>query len=281
MYKITDIKQLNIIANTLRQDIIRMLYEAKSGHTAGPLGLADIFTALYFNVLSHNPANPDWPERDRLVLSNGHVCPVLYAALANAGYFPREELMSLRKLGSRLQGHPHKGVLPGIENSSGPLAQGLSQAAGMALVAKKENKNWRVYCIISDGEQQCGESWEAAMFAAKYKLSNLTAIMDRNNIQIDGSTEEIMPLEPIAEKYRAFGWQVMEVDGHDINKIIRACEQSKINEKPTMIIAHTIPGKGIPFMEFLCEWHGKTPTKEETENAMKILQDARKKIENE
>ncbi|VVB97999.1 1-deoxy-D-xylulose-5-phosphate synthase [uncultured archaeon] len=259
-----------------------MLHEAKSGHSAGSIGLADIFTALYFNILYQDPKNPDWPERDRLVLSNGHVCPVLYAALAEAGYFPKEELMTLRKMGSRLQGHPHRGTLPGIENSSGPLAQGLSQAVGMAIVSKAERKKWRVYCIVSDGEQQEGQNWEAVMLAAKYKLGNLTAIMDRNNIQIDGFTEEVMPLEPLAEKYRAFGWRVLEVDGHNIQKIIEACEESKATyEKPTMIIAHTIPGKGIPFMEFLTEWHGKTPSNEEKEKAMEILLENRKEIENE
>ena len=280
--KVTNAKQLHLIANTMRQDIIRMLQESKSGHAAGPLGLADVFTALYFNVLYHDPQNPDWEGRDRFVLSNGHVCPVLYAALANSGYFPKEELMTLRKLGSRLQGHPHKGTLPGIENSSGPLGQGLSIAAGMALVSKLERKRWRVYCVMSDGEHQEGQVWEAVMFASKYKLGNLTVIMDRNNIQIDGFTEQIMPIEPIVEKYRAFGWHVIEVDGHNIMKIIDACEESKaIYEKPTMIIAHTIPGKGIPFMEFLTDWHGKTPKKEEAEEAMNILLESKKEIESE
>lgn len=280
--KITNPKQLNLIANTIRQDVIRMLHEAKSGHSAGSIGLVDILTALYFNVLYHDSKNPEWQDRDRFLLSNGHVCPVLYAALANAGYFPKEELMTLRKLGSRLQGHPHKGTLPGIETSSGPLAQGLSQAVGMAIVSKSERKKWRVYCVVSDGEQQEGQMWESVMLAAKYKLGNLTAIMDRNNIQIDGFTEEVMPLEPLVDKYEAFGWHVLEVDGHNIQKIIEACEQSKaIYEKPTMIIAHTIPGKGIPFMEFLTEWHGKTPSKDEYEKAMEILLENRKEIENE
>lgn len=280
--KITNVKQLHLIANTIRQDVIKMLHEAKSGHSAGPLGLADVFTALYFNVVYHDPQNPEWEGRDRFVLSNGHVCPIQYAALANAGYFPKEELMTLRKLGSRLQGHPHKGALPGIENSSGPLAQGLSQAVGMAIVSKAEKKKWRVYCVVSDGEQQEGQNWEAVMLAAKYKLGNLTVIMDRNNIQIDGFTEEVMPLEPLVEKYKAFGWHVLEVDGHNIQKIIDACEESKaVYERPTMIIAHTIPGKGIPFMEFLTEWHGKTPSKEEYDKAMEVLLEGRKDIENE
>lgn len=280
--KITNLKQLHLIANSIREDVINMLYEAKSGHSAGSLGLADVFTALYFNVLYHDPQNPEWEGRDRLVLSNGHVCPVLYASLAHAGYFPKSELMTLRKLGSPLQGHPHRGSLPGIETSSGPLAQGLSQAVGMAIVSKTEKKKWRVFCVMSDGEHQEGQTWEAAMLAAKYKLGNLTVIIDRNNIQIDGFTEEIMPLEPFAEKYKSFGWHVIEIDGHNISKIIEACEESKaIYEKPTVIIAHTIPGKGIPFMEFLTEWHGKSPSTAEAEEAKKFLLERRAEIENE
>lgn len=280
--KVTSIKQLRLIANTIRQDVIRMLLVAQSGHSAGSIGLADIFTALYFNILYHDPKNPDWPDRDRLVLSNGHVCPVMYAAMANAGYFPREMLTTLRQLGSPLQGHPHKGSLAGIENSSGPLGQGLSQAVGMALVARAEKKRWRVYCVMSDGEHDEGQLWEAAMTASKYKLGNLTAIIDRNNIQIDGFTEDVMPLEPLAEKYRTFGWHVIEIDGHNIKKMIDACEESKaIYEKPTAIIAHTVPGKGIPFMEFVTEWHGKPPTKEQADEALAELERERKEIEGE
>ena len=282
MKRITNIKQLNLMANTIRQDVVRMLHEAKSGHTAGSIGLADIFAALYFNVLYHDPKRPEWDGRDRFVLSNGHVCPVLYAALANAGYFPKEELMTLRKVGSRLQGHPHKGSLPGIENSSGPLGQGLSQAVGMAIVAKAEQRRWRVYAMVSDGEQQEGQTWEAAMLAAKYKLGNLTAIMDRNNIQIDGYTEEVMPIEPLAEKYRSFGWNVIEVDGHNIKKIIDACNESKaVYTHPTMIIAHTIPGKAVSFMEQRFEWHGKPPSKEQADKALRELEAVRKLIEEE
>ncbi|MEM3030551.1 MAG: transketolase [Candidatus Micrarchaeia archaeon] len=278
--KITDIKTLRLIANTIRQDIVRMLYHARSGHSAGSIGLADIFTALYFNVLYHDPHNPAWPDRDRLVLSNGHVCPVLYAALANAGYFPKEELLTLRRLGSKLQGHPHRGSLPGVENSSGPLGQGLSQAVGMAIVAKAERKRWRVYCVTSDGEHDAGQTWEAAMLAAKHRLGNLTVIVDRNNIQIDGFTEEVLPLEPFAEKYRAFGWHVLEVDGHNIKKLIDACEESRaIYERPTVIIAHTIPGKGVPFMEFVTEWHGKPPSKEQADEALAVLDVEKKAIE--
>jgi len=282
MKKILNVKQLNLIANTIRQDVVKMIHEAKSGHSAGSIGLADIFTALYFGFLYHDPKNPDWPERDRFVLSNGHVCPVHYATLANAGYFPKEELMTLRKLGSRLQGHPHRGTLPGIENSSGPLGQGLSQAVGMALVAKAERKRWRVYCMISDGEQQEGQTWEASMLASKYKLGNLTAIMDRNNIQIDGYTEDVLPLEPLADKYRALGWHVIDVDGHNIKQIIDACNESKaVYERPTMIIAHTIPGKAVSFMEHRFEWHGKPPSKEDLDKALQELENMRKLIEEE
>ncbi|MFP3949748.1 MAG: transketolase [Candidatus Micrarchaeia archaeon] len=279
-HKIQDIKKLKLIANTIRRDVVDMLTEAKSGHSAGSIGLADIFTALYFNVLYHDPENPEWENRDRLILSNGHVCPVMYAAMANAGYFPKEELRTLRKLGSRLQGHPHRTALPGIENSSGPLGQGISIAVGMALYAKREKKRWRVYCIVSDGEQQEGQVWEALMLASKYKLGNLTVIMDRNNIQIDGFTEEVNPLEPIIAKYQAFGWHVEEIDGHNIQRIIDACNQAKaVYERPTLILAHTIPGKGIPFMEFLTEWHGKPPSPEQAAEAYKILELDRAGIE--
>ncbi|MFN7991501.1 MAG: transketolase [Candidatus Micrarchaeia archaeon] len=279
MKRLTNLRQLKLMANTIRQDVIRMLFEAKSGHSAGSIGLADIFTALYFNVLYHDPQRPEWPDRDRLVLSNGHVCPVLYSALANAGYFPKEELMTLRKIDSRLQGHPHRGTLPGIESSSGPLGQGLSQAVGMAIVAKAERKRWRVYAMLSDGEHNEGQTWEAAMLAAKYKLGNLTAIIDRNNIQIDGYTEEVLPIEPFAEKYRSFGWNVIDVDGHNIKKIIDACQESKaIYEKPTVIIAHTIPGKGVQFMESLFEWHGKPPSKEQADEAILELEEIKKII---
>jgi transketolase len=277
--KTTDLKKLKIAANTIRKDVVLMLTEAKSGHSAGSLGLADVFTALYFNVLNHDPQNPNWEERDMFLLSNGHVCPVQYAALANTGYFPKEQLITLRKLGSPLQGHPHRTTLPGIENSSGPLGQGLSQAVGMALVGKREKKDWRVYCVVSDGEHGEGQIWEAVMLANKFKLSNLTAIMDRNNIQIDGFTEEVLPLESIEDKYRAFGWNVIHSDGHDIIKLITACEESKKSERPTMIIAHTVPGKGIPFMELLVEWHGKSPSKEQAAEAIGVLEKERERIE--
>lgn len=245
-----------------------MLIEAGSGHSAGPLGMADVFTALYFNILSHDPKNPKWEERDRLVLSNGHICPVLYATMAHAGYLPVEELKTLRKFGTRLQGHPHREKLPGLETSSGPLGSGLSQAAGMAYAAKMDSKLWRVYCLMSDGEHDAGNIWEAVLFTAKNKLNNLTGIIDRNNIQIDGFTEVIMPLEPLKDKYEAFGWHVIEVDGHNFQTIIDACNQAKaILEKPTLIIAHTIPGKGVDFMEGKFEWHGIPPDAQDVKGA--------------
>jgi transketolase len=265
-------KELQIKANEIRMDIIAALLEAGSGHSAGPLDLAEIFTALYFNILKHDPKNPKWEARDRLVLSCGHVCPVLYATLANAGYFPREELKTLRKLGSRLQGHPHNLDLPGLETSSGPLAQGTSQAVGMALALRLDHSTSRVYLVMSDGEQDEGQTWEAAMLAGKNKLHNLTAIIDRNNIQIDGYTEDIMPLEGLRAKYEAFNWHVLEVDGHNIRDIIDACNEAKaIYEKPTVIIAHTIPGKGVDFMEGKFEWHGKPPNAEEAKLALHEL----------
>lgn len=256
------IKELEEKANDIRQDIIKMLVTAKSGHSAGPLGMADVFTTLYFGgILNYDPKNPKLPERDRFVLSCGHICPVWYATLAHAGFFEIKELATLRKLGTRLHGHPHNEVLPGAENSSGPLGQGLSQAAGMAYAGLKMKKEpWRVYCVMSDGEQDEGQTWEAALFAAKYKLRNLTGIIDRNNIQIDGYTEDIMPLEPFIDKWKAFGWHVLEIDGHNIREIIDACNEAKaIAEKPTVIICHTIPGKGVDFMEYRYEWHGNPP----------------------
>ncbi len=259
-----EVRALESRANAVRQTIIEMLVAAGSGHTAGPLGMADIFTALYFKVLRHDPKNPDWQERDRLVLSNGHIVPIRYAAMAHAGYFPVEECLTLRKFGSRLQGHPERTKLPGLETTSGPLGSGLSQAAGMAYAARMDGSKSRFYCAMSDGEHDCGNTWEAAMFAGANKLSNLTGIIDRNNIQIDGYTESIMPLEPLREKYESFGWHVLEIDGHNIPQFIQACgEASAIYEKPTVIIAHTIPGKGIHEIERDYRWHGKPPSTEE------------------
>ncbi len=269
-------------ANRLRQDVIKMLLEAGSGHSAGPLGMADIFATLYFHVLNHNPKKPLWPDRDRVVLSNGHICPILYATLAHAGYLKIDELKTLRKLNSRLQGHPHRKSLHGIETTSGPLGSGLSQAIGMALAAKLDGKRYRVYCLMSDGEHQEGNLWEAVMFAGKNRLSNITGIIDRNNIQIDGFTEQIMPLEPLREKYEAFNWHVIEIDGHNYEEIVDACaEAHAIHERPTVIIAHTIPGKDVSFMENKFEWHGKPPKADEAARALKELKALGSRIKNE
>lgn len=254
------IQKLEEKAVKIREDIINELVAAGSGHSAGPLGMADIFAALYFHILNHDPKNPEWEERDRLMLSNGHICPVRYAAMAEAGYFPVSELLTLRKLGSRLQGHPERERLPGVETTSGPLGSGLAQASGYAYAAAMDKRTFRVYCVMSDAEQEEGNTWEAAMFAAKYKLSNLTAIIDRNNIQIDGFTEDVMPLEPLEEKYKAFGWHTLHINGHNMQEIIDATEHAKaVFEKPTVIIAHTIPGKGVPYMERDFKWHGTPP----------------------
>ena len=262
-------------ANDIRQSIIEMLVEAGSGHTAGPLGMADIFAALYFHLLKHDPKNPAWPERDRVVLSNGHICPVLYATMAHAGYFPVEELKTLRKFGSRLQGHPHREWLPALETSSGPLGSGLSQAVGMALADRIDHgrsSDKFFYCLLGDGELDAGENWEAVMLAGREEIHNLIAIVDRNNIQIDGFTEDIMPLEPLADKWRAFNWHVLEINGHDFEEINEAVGQAKsVFTKPTVIIAHTIPGKGVGAFERRYEWHGKPPTKEEGAMAINEL----------
>lgn len=266
------LRHLERTANTIRETIIETLLEAGSGHSAGPLGTADIFTAFYFHILNHNPKLLDWPERDRLVLSNGHICPVQYVAMAYAGYFSVDELKTLRKINSRLQGHPHRGSLPGIETTSGPLGSGLSQSSGMALAARLDGKKYRIYCLTSDGEHQEGNLWEAVMFAGRYRLNNLTCVIDRNNIQIDGMTEDVMPLEPLKAKYEAFGWHVLEVDGHNISDFVSAVSEAKaIYEKPTAIIAHTIPGRGVSFMEGDYLWHGKSPNKEEAEKALAEL----------
>ncbi|MBI4037032.1 transketolase [Candidatus Daviesbacteria bacterium] len=274
--------ELETLANQVRQDIISMLLEAGSGHSAGSLGMADVLVALYFQILKHDPKEPNWPERDRLVLSNGHICPALYATLAHAGYFPKEELKTLRKLGSRLQGHPHRESLPGLETTSGPLGCGLSQACGMALGAKLDQKDWRVICLLSDGEHDEGNTWEAVMLASKYKLHNLTALVDRNHIQIDGFTEDVMPLEPLKEKYEAFGWHVLEIDGHNFAQIISAFEEARaILDKPTVIIAHTIAGKGVDFMEFDYKWHGESPNKTEAKIALSELRTLQGKIQSE
>ncbi|MFH1193746.1 MAG: transketolase [bacterium] len=266
------LKKMELLANDIRQDIIKMLLKAGSGHSAGPLDMADVFTAMYFHVLNHKPKNPSWPERDRFVLSNGHICPVLYATMARAGYFPVAELATLRQFGTRLQGHPHRTSLPGIEATSGPLGGGISQAVGMAYAARMDKKKYQIYCAMGDGELDEGIVWEAMMFAGKQKLANLTAIVDRNNIQIDGYTENVMPLEPLRDKFESFGWHVTDVDGHNIRQVVDACEEAKaIVEKPVMILAHTIPGKGVDFMEYDFAWHGKTPNADEAKVALHEL----------
>jgi len=274
MSTLETIRRIEEKAYLIRRSIIEMLVEAKSGHTAGPLGMADIFSALYFGVMRHDPKNPTWNNRDRFFLSNGHICPVLYATMAHAGYFDIAELKTLRTFGSRLQGHPERHMLPGLESTSGPLGSGLSQASGYAYAARIDGREdaFRVYCAMSDGEQQEGNTWEAVMFAGKYRLGNVTAIMDRNFIQIDGSTEDVMPLEPMADKYRAFNWHVIEIDGHDIARFITACDEARaVHNKPTLILARTVPGKGVPEIENDYRWHGMPPSKEEGARFLRSL----------
>ena len=272
-------KELELKANDVREGIIRSLLAAGSGHSAGSLDMADIFTALYGYIMRHDPKVPDWSERDRLLLSCGHIAPARYAAMATFGYLPVEELLTLRKFGSRLQGHPERVKLPALETTSGPLGEGLAQGAGMALGAKLDKKDWRVYVVTSDGEHQCGLHWEAMMTAAKFKLDNLTCIVDRNFIQIDGSTEDVMPLEPFSDKYRAFNWEVFECDGNDIGSFIEVVERAKtVKGKPQVIIANTVPGKGVSYMEGDYTWHGKPPNKEQADAALAELAAARERI---
>lgn len=260
----SEIISLEVQANKIRESIIEMLVAAGSGHTAGPLDMADIFTLLYFSVMQHNPKNPNWEERDLFVLSAGHICPVLYATLAHAGYFEKEELLTLRKFGSRLQGHPHKSALPGIETTSGPLGSGLSQAVGMALALRMDNPYTSrfVYCVCGDGELNEGQIWEAAMLAGKAGLHNLIVIIDRNGIQIDGFTKDIMPLEPLREKFESFNFDVQEVDGHNIRAVNDAIGKAQsIYSQPSVIIAHTIASKGVDVFERDFRWHGNPPGK--------------------
>lgn len=266
-----EIKEVQAKACDIRESIIEMLDEANSGHTAGPLGMTDIFATLYFHVLNHKPKDPEWEERDRLILSNGHIVPVRYATMAHAGYFPVKEVLTLRKFGSRLQGHPEPERLPGLETTSGPLGSGLSQAAGMAYSFKLDGKSPHVYCLLSDGELQAGNTWEAAMFAGNNNLNNLIGIIDRNEIQINGMTYDVMPLEPLRQKFEAFNFHVIDIDGHNIEEIVAAIEEGKKQEKPTMIIAHTIPGKGVPEIEGDYTWHGKPPSDEEAKRFIKVV----------
>lgn len=268
------IKQLEHKAYVLREDIIRMLEHAGSGHSAGPLGLADIFATLYFDVMKYDPKNPLWGDRDYFFLSNGHCVPIQYAAMAEAGFFPKEELMTLRKLGSRLQGHPERTKLPGLENTSGPLGSGLSQAAGVAQVLQYIDKQPHrfVYVVTGDGELDEGNIWEAAMFAGKYKLSQLIVFVDRNNIQIDGTTDQVMPLEDLRGKWESFGWHVQEIDGHNVESIRDAASMARaITNQPSVIIAHTIPGKGVDFMEYDDHWHGYGKSPDDYKRALHKL----------
>ncbi len=268
----TDLTHLYRQANEARRLVLSMLSEAGSGHTASSLGLADVFSAFYFYILAHKPSDPSWEDRDRLIVSNGHIAPLQYAMMALSGYFPLEELITLRKIGSRLQGHPERKHLQGLETTSGPLGEGLSQAIGVALAARMDKKEYHTYCIMSDGEHQCGSVWEAIMFAGNRKLSNVTAIVDRNGIQISGATEEVMPLEPLRDKYESFGWNVLIIDGHDIEVFCEAIVHAREEkEKPTVLLATTIPGKGVPSIEGDYTWHGKVPTCEEAERWGKEL----------
>jgi transketolase len=274
------IRELERKAYEIRMDIIQALLTAKSGHSAGPLGMADIFTALYFHTANVDPKRKDDPERDRVVLSNAHICPVLYATLAQRGFCSRKQfLTSLRKLGSPFQGHSNNHFDMGIETSGGPLAQGFSQAVGMALAGRINDEDWNVFCLTGDGELNEGQCWEAIMMAGKERLHRLIAIVDRNHIQIDGDTEDIMPLEPLTDKWRAFGWNVIEIDGHSMTAIIDGLEEARAHKSaPSVLIAHTIPGKGVDFMQWKPEWHGKAPNKAEAEMALKELRSMAGKI---
>ena len=266
------IGELETIAKKIRLNSIKMIYEAGSGHPGGSLSCADVLVALYFHIMKHDPKRPDWPDRDRFVLSKGHAAPALYAVLAESGYFPVEELSSLRKLGSRLQGHPCMQKTPGVEMSTGSLGHGLAAGNGMALAAKLDRKLHRVYVLCGDGEMDVGETWEAAMLASHYKLDNITAYIDRNKLQLDGPTENIMSLEPLADKWKAFGWHVIEINGHNMKEIIHSTNEAKgVKGKPTVIICHTIKGKGVSYMEGSLHFHGKAPSKQEYEQAMKEL----------
>jgi len=277
------IKELKLKANQARQLVIETLVQTGgSGHTAGPLGMADIFTAFYFHILKHDPKNPDWADRDRLILSNGHICPIRYASMAQAGYFPIDELKTLRHLNSRLQGHPHRTVLPGVETTSGPLGEGLSQGIGIALAGRIDKKDYYTYVLTSDGEHQEGNTWEAAMMAGKEKLHHLIQVIDYNNIQIDGNVADVMPLEPFRAKYESFNWHVIDVQGNDMEAFVKAIQEAQtVTDKPIIIIAHTIPGKGVSFMENDYHWHGKPPKPEEAEKAQAELKAEEEMIKNE
>ena len=260
-------------ANLLRYHVIEMTTAAGSGHPGGSLSAADLVATLYFEVMNHDPKNPQWADRDRFVLSKGHVAPVLYAALAESGYFPVEDLLSLRKIGSKLQGHPVRGKVPGVEMSTGSLGQGLSMACGIALAGKMDCKDYWTYCLLGDGEMQSGQNWEAAMFASQYGLGKLIAFVDRNGLQIEGDTEKVMSIEPLADKWLSFGWDVYEVDGHNIDHILGAISQAKTTDSPSVIIMRTVKGKGVSFMENNAGFHGRACKPEEYERAIKELKE--------
>jgi transketolase len=267
------LEELTKAARRVRRHIIEMTAEARSGHPGGSLSCADILVALYFQEMKVDPQNPNWPDRDRFVLSKGHAAPALYAVLAERGYFPKEELKTLRKINSILQGHPDMKKTPGVDMTTGSLGQGLSAANGMALAGKLDGKSYRVYVLLGDGELEEGQVWEAAMAAAHYKLDNLTAFVDHNGLQIDGPIVQVMSPEIIQEKFRAFGWHVIDVDGHDFEDIFRAIEEAKSTKgRPTVIVARTVKGKGVPFMENQVDWHGKAPSREQAEEALKALE---------
>ncbi|MCC7201893.1 MAG: transketolase [Nitrospirae bacterium] len=267
-----DINQLTKTAQAIRRDIIKMTTEVNSGHPGGSLSATDIITVLYFMAMRHDPKNAGWPDRDRFILSKGHAAPALYSALARSGYFPVEQLLTLRKFGSPLQGHPEMGKLPGVEASTGSLGQGLSIASGIALAGKLDNKDYRTYVMIGDGESEEGQIWEAAMSSAYYRLDNLTAFIDYNSIQLDGWIRDIMELEPIVDKWKSFGWHVIDIDGHNFNQIIKAIDEAKAtNGKPTVIVARTIKGKGVSFMENNVEFHGMAATRDQMAIALREL----------
>jgi transketolase len=266
------IPELEKMAKQLRRRVIAMIATAGSGHPGGSLSAADIVTALYFKVMRHDPKNPRWPDRDRFILSKGHVAPILYAALAECGYFPVEELSTLRKLDSRLQGHTDRTLTPGVEMSAGSLGQGLSFGIGVALAARLDKRGYQAYVLLGDGECEEGQVWEAAMFAPHFQMDNLTAIVDNNGLQLDGRCCDIMGIEPLADKWRAFNWHVLEINGHDMSQILQALKEARqIKQRPTVIIAHTVKGKGVSFMENNVDFHGKAPTPQEAEIALKEL----------
>lgn len=270
--RLETVQELQAQAREIRKEILHMIAKAESGHPGGSLSATDIVTALYFNVMNIDPANPKWEERDRFVLSKGHAAPVLYSALAELGYFPKEDLNRLRKMGQHLQGHPDMKGTPGVDMTTGSLGQGFSAAAGMALAGKLDKKAYKVYAIIGDGEIQEGQIWEAAMFAAHYKLDNLIGILDYNKVQLFGTTKDIMNVSPVSEKFRAFGWHVLEIDGHDMQAILNALgEAQKLVDKPVMIVANTIKGKGISYMENTAAWHGNAPSAADLEKALAEL----------